>query len=251
MITKVCSKCKIEKDIILFPKRKESKDGHRGVCKECDKKHKTLYLMNYNILNKEKIRLRQQQWVKNNPDKIKKKRKKYRDNNIEKEKLRDKNYYLNNTEKRKNNNKNWYLKNRESVLEKKRIYQEKNKDKIKQQRNITHNKKYTNDILYKLKINVRNRLKLFLKSKNFNKTTNKTYNLVGCTPQELKQHIEKQFKEGMSWDNHQLHGWHIDHIIPLSLAKNEDDIYKLCHYTNLQPIWCDENYSKGTKINII
>ena len=52
----------------------------------------------------------------------------------------------------------------------------------------------------------------------------------------------------MSWDNHKLNGWHIDHITPLSLAKTEDDVHKLCHYTNLQPLWCNENYKKGTKV---
>ena len=51
----------------------------------------------------------------------------------------------------------------------------------------------------------------------------------------------------MSWDNHKLNGWHIDHITPLSSAKTEDDVHKLCHYTNLQPLWCNENYKKEQK----
>lgn len=52
----------------------------------------------------------------------------------------------------------------------------------------------------------------------------------------------------MSWENHGE--WHIDHIIPLSSAKNEEEIYKLNHYTNLQPLWKEENLSKGDKILI-
>jgi hypothetical protein len=52
----------------------------------------------------------------------------------------------------------------------------------------------------------------------------------------------------MSWENHHLDGWHIDHIIPLSSAKNEEDINELCHFTNLQPLWSVENYKKGKKI---
>ena len=64
----------------------------------------------------------------------------------------------------------------------------------------------------------------------------------------LKKHIESQFKDGMSWENHKHDGWHIDHIIPLSSAKNEENVYKLCHYTNLQPLWATENYKKGKKI---
>ena len=50
----------------------------------------------------------------------------------------------------------------------------------------------------------------------------------------------------MSWDNHGE--WHIDHIIPLSSAKDEYEFFKLCHYTNLQPLWANENYKKGKKI---
>ncbi len=89
------------------------------------------------------------------------------------------------------------------------------------------------------------RLRVFLKLKNITKN-NKTFEIIGCTPQELKQHIENKFTEGMKWE---LIGRyiHIDHIIPLCSANTEEEIYKLCHYTNLQPLWCDENYKKGSK----
>jgi hypothetical protein len=52
----------------------------------------------------------------------------------------------------------------------------------------------------------------------------------------------------MNWDNYGVYGWHIDHIIPLTTAKDEFEIYKLCHYTNLQPLWSEENLSKGGKL---
>ena len=88
------------------------------------------------------------------------------------------------------------------------------------------------------------RIRIFMKSKNITKK-NKTFEIVGCTPEELKKHLENQFTDGMSWENHGLIGWHIDHIIPLSSAKNEDDIIKLCHYMNLQPLWSLDNIKKG------
>ena len=50
------------------------------------------------------------------------------------------------------------------------------------------------------------------------------------------------------WDNYGFNGWHIDHIIPLSSAKNIEEINKLCHYSNLQPLWAQENLSKGCKM---
>jgi hypothetical protein len=52
----------------------------------------------------------------------------------------------------------------------------------------------------------------------------------------------------MSWDNYGFYGWHIDHVIPLSSAKTEEEVYKLCHYTNLQPLWAEDNLKKGSKI---
>lgn len=70
--------------------------------------------------------------------------------------------------------------------------------------------------------------------------------MVGCSFKELMVHIEKQFTEGMTWGNHGK--WHVDHIIPLSSAHTEKEIYKLCHYTNLQPLWAFDNLSKNDKM---
>jgi len=85
----------------------------------------------------------------------------------------------------------------------------------------------------------------FLKKEKIKKS-NKTFELIGCTPQSLKEHLEKQFVEGMTWNNR--NEWHIDHIIPLSSAKSKEEIYKLCHYTNLQPLWAEDNLKKSNKI---
>jgi hypothetical protein len=94
---------------------------------------------------------------------------------------------------------------------------------------------------------MRSRINIYLKSRKIYKT-NKTFEIVGCTPEFLKEHLEKQFKEGMSWENYGLYGWHIDHIIPLSSSKTEEKIHQLSHYTNLQPLWAEDNLKKGNKI---
>lgn len=73
----------------------------------------------------------------------------------------------------------------------------------------------------------------------------KTYEIIGCTYVELKLHIEKQFKPGMTWDNHGQ--WHIDHIIPVSYGITVEEIIALNNYINLQPLWAQENLSKGNR----
>ena len=95
---------------------------------------------------------------------------------------------------------------------------------------------------------MRDRLNQYFKYNTFNKN-NTTFDIIGCSPQFLKEYLEKQFVIGMSWENHSLYGWHIDHIIPLSSAKTEDELYTLCHYTNLQPLWAKDNLEKSNKIN--
>lgn len=101
--------------------------------------------------------------------------------------------------------------------------------------------------MFKLKLLIRNRIKNILRAKKIT-TKHKSLDLIGCTPKFLKSHIEKQFREGMTWDNHKKNGWHIDHIIPLDMAENEEDIIKLCHYTNLQPLWASDNHKKSSKL---
>ena len=93
---------------------------------------------------------------------------------------------------------------------------------------------------------VRSRVNKIIKINDISKK-NKTFDIVGCTPEFLKEHLENQFVNGMSWENYGYHGWHIDHKIPLSSAKTEEEIYKLYHYTNLQPLWAEDNLKKSNK----
>ena len=121
-------------------------------------------------------------------------------------------------------------------------YQKKNKDKI----NTRSVERKKSDPLYKLSLLIRSRMYNFLKYKNVTKK-NKTSEIVGCSLETLKFHIENQFTDSMSWELMGKH-IHIDHIIPLSSAKTEQEILKLCHYTNLQPLWAKDNLKKYNKI---
>ena len=103
------------------------------------------------------------------------------------------------------------------------------------------------DPVYKITNNVRGRMYKYLKKLNITKR-NRTFEIVGMSPSDLKEYLEKQFTDGMNWENHGQFGWHIDHRMPLDSAKTEDELYKLCHYTNLQPLWWLDNIHKSTKI---
>lgn len=75
---------------------------------------------------------------------------------------------------------------------------------------------------------------------------NLTIEMVGCTWDFLKAHIEKQFTKGMGW--HNMKDWHIDHLVPLSSAMDEAELIRLAHFSNLRPMWAAENMAKGDKI---
>lgn len=157
--------------------------------------------------------------------------------------------YLENREKEIERSKTYQKNNREKVLKQKLIHAKKyfikNRDKIKEYQKTYMSNRRKHDKFFKLSNSVRSRIYGFLKKNKISKK-NTTFELVGCTPQELKIYLEQKFTEGMSWDNQGK--WHIDHIIPLSSATNEDGLYKLCYFTNLQPMWAADNIKKGAKI---
>lgn len=72
--------------------------------------------------------------------------------------------------------------------------------------------------------------------------------ILGCTVEEFREIIEKQFQPGMTWENHNRFGWHVDHKIPVSMGKSKEEILKLNHYSNLQPMWSTENHRKSNKL---
>lgn len=99
----------------------------------------------------------------------------------------------------------------------------------------------------KLRESCRKRIRNALKAKNLYKTE-KSFDLLGCTSEQFRKHIESRFTEGMNWDNYGE--WHIDHIKPCAsfdLSKTEER--QTCfHYTNTQPLWAEDNLKKADKI---
>jgi len=139
----------------------------------------------------------------------------------------------------------WREKNKESIRKRIKDWEKKNHRKIRDRKNKNAKHKRKVDPVYHMINKVRCRLRKYIITLNITKK-NRTFDIVGCTPQELKEHLESQFTGGMTWENRSE--WHIDHIIPLSTAKTEEELYKLCHYTNPQPLWAEENLKKSNKI---
>lgn len=226
METKICGRCKIEQSVEFFGKDKHSKSGYRSACNDCRK-------------------IESKKYRENNKERRTKTLKDYYDKNKEIIAVKGKIRYYDDVEKTRGVKLKSYHKNKdkESNIQRKKNYRKENRPKLNE---WEKNKRQT-DPIYKLSATVRSRLKDFLKKKNITKQS-PTFDMVGCTPQFLKEHLENQFREGMTWENHGKYGWHIDHIIPLSSATTEEELYKLCHYLNLQPLWAEENLSKGAKI---
>jgi hypothetical protein len=153
--------------------------------------------------------------------------------------------YHKNKEKRKQYIKQYKENNFEFVQNSREATKKWLKDRPNYMNNWYKNKKATN-VNYKIIHNLRERIRISIKS---NLKGAKTKELLGCSVDDLKQYLEKQFKEGMTWENYGLKGWHIDHIKPCSLFDLSDiEQQKQCfHYTNLQPLWWYDNLKKRAK----
>jgi len=216
---KVCTKCKIEKELSEFSKDKSRKDKLFPQCKKCalhyhntHKKQQNKKSLDYHHKHKELLNNNTKQWRENNSQKVSEYNKIYRTQHIKERRI---------------NNKKWQQENREHIHQ-------------------YRSNRLKNNIEYKITYNLRNRIGSAIKN---NSKSASTKILLGCTVKFLKKYLESQFKEGMNWNNHGVHGWHIDHIRPCAsfdLSKNNEQ-KKCFNYKNLQPLWAEDNRQKSDK----
>jgi hypothetical protein len=158
-----------------------------------------------------------------------------------KEKNRSKERYKKNPESNLESCKRWYQKNKKHKLNKCKEYRQENRElyrnNIKKRRN--------ENPLYRCSSGIRSLIIGCMRNGGFKKTT-KTSDILGCSFEEFKAHIESQFLPRMSWDNRSE--WHIDHIMPVSMANTYDEVVRLNHYKNLRPMWASDNIRKSDKI---
>ena len=188
--------------------------------------------------NKDKLKKYQKEYKKENPEIIKKRRKEYYENNKDVSLIKMKEYYEKNKDQINEYKKKWYEENKENIYLYQLKYRNENKDFIKQR----YSNRINNDPVFALKISIRKNISKAFKRNGFGKN-NKTEMIIGCSFDELKKYIESKFESWMNWENRGKYkrgvfnyGWDIDHIIPTSTAKTMEELIKLNHYTNLQPL---------------
>lgn len=221
--TKLCKHCNIEKPLTDFRIRKDN-SKYRNECKKCEtQKHNEYYHK-----NKEHI-------------------KEYRAK-----------YYLKHNEEIKQKNIDFYNSNKDSIRERRKELRLENIDHIrelarksnKNNRTIISAKekeRLKNDSLFRIKKMIRQNIRISFKKKKYFKNET-TENILGCDFEYFYKHLLQTYKNnyGCEWDN--IEKIHIDHVIPLAAAHTEEDVKKLCHYTNLQLLKEKDNLYKGANV---
>lgn len=196
------------------------------------------YMKLYRQKNKQKISEQKKEWKKNNPEKVKQHSITSYANNIEKRKEYD--AKRSKTTERINQIQEWRKANKNDISKKRKERYQKNKDRENKNNTIYYKKRRETDPLFRFRTNLRTSIKTIFRKKGF--TSKQTTKILGCTFDYFKEQIESLWLDWMNWDNYGLYngtenyGWDIDHIIPISSAKTIEELIKLNHYTNLQPL---------------
>lgn len=271
METKICSLCKKEKNIEEFYYNKVrkkyisrckecikeiSKDRYNN-CKEKQKEYKKIY---YQKNKKIYLKKSKENYYKNKQQKNEKAKEYYYKNKKEKNDY-SKKYYKENYNIIKEQQHNRYLKNKDYIIKKQHEYYENHKEErkqyYKQYREKEENKVKINnyiknrkqkDKLYEYSNKIRHLIKISISKMGYTKKS-KTYQILGCDFNTVYKHLLKTYKDNYGIDYDFNEKVHIDHIIPISTAKTEEEVIKLCYYTNLQLLKADDNLKKSNKLN--
>ncbi len=210
---KTCTKCKVNKDFSEFPVNNRYKSGLDARCKLCRNEYNNTHRAD-NIISYRKTR---------------------------------KNHYDNNIIKMREDKKKYYAANKSKKSKYDITYRKANSLRIKEYKKAWELLQKDNPI-FKIKRNLRRRLHHAL---NGNRKADKTFELIGCSPEFFKDYITKLFVEGMSWNNYG--GWHIDHIKPcFTFDLSDPEQQKACfHYSNQRPLWKTDNLKRPRNIELL
>lgn len=218
---KECTKCGEIKPPEDFVKRKDTKSGLTSHCKMC-------------------LSERARRYAKENRDRVLEKQRRHRAENSEEIRSYHKEWSNKNKDKIRSYYKKYYSENREKILASHKRHRQENPGlhcEYKKRRCMT-------DPSFKMIERLRTRVLQAIKMQYGDKAKSTT-ELLGCSVDDARAHLEARFKDGMSWGNHG--DWHIDHIRPCaSFDLTDPEQQKECfHYTNLQPLWAKENMKKN------
>lgn len=212
MENKTCQVCRTEKNPSEFWKNKAEKDGLQRKCKDCCRA--------YNAPRKEKHKLYMVAYNRDNFDRIAAQKKEYASKDPEKWSA----YYA--------------------------TYDSDNKERKRPLRREWQRKRRSTDLNFLIKGRLGARLSAAIRKEW---KAGSAVRDLGCSIPEFRQHIESKFQTGMTWGNWgKGHGfWNIDHIMPISAfdLTNRQHVVVACHHLNLQPLWFEDNMSKGCKVD--
>lgn len=251
---KKCNRCKVNLQLSHFSQKRNGE--YCKQCKQCNERRKE-YRNNlppekkkeyYDNRDKDKSRATNRKYYESNKDEINAKRRetgkerydKIKDKERERQAKRQQDPEYRQKQKERAHER--YLEKTEEIKEKVNAYRLNHPEEVKKRQREWKAKKYAEDPNFKLLCCVRSRICEILREKKSKKA--KEY--LGCDGNELREHIEKQFKEGMNWDNYGE--WHVDHIIPIKYNNpSMEEIIERLHFTNTQPLWSSDNVKKSNK----
>lgn len=209
--------------------------------------------------HKEEIAEKQRIYRKEQERRIKEYKRQYFQDNKERLLEKNKKNYEEHKEERALKQKEYYQENRDVILIKRKEYRDnnpqimekwrkENKLAINKNRREYYAKRIVNDPLYKFELQIRNMILMSFKRRKYSKKMH-TYDIIGLEFEEFYNYLMETFKKnyGYEWDGKE--DVHIDHIIPLSTATTEEEIIKLCHYTNLQLLKPKDNIDKKAHLD--
>ena len=276
MDSRVCKKCGLEKPLTEFRKtvnKSNNRVYYRSSCHACELTYSRDYEKTKRIITDER-REYHKKWRDENKDKIKE----YRDNNKERIQQKSKEYYEKNKDELKayskefysehkdyyktknkeykyNNkehiseyNKKYLQENHESIMARRKIYIKENIDMINSKRRVYDKKRRENDQIYRFKVQIRHLINHSMERKGYKKSS-RTHEILGCDYNFFIDYLFKTYKDNYGVEYDGSENVHIDHIIPLATAKTEDEVIKLCHYTNLQLLRAEDNLEKSNKVD--
>lgn len=239
----VCTGCKRELKTSDFGRDSAKKSGIKSRCKDCVAGYRLStkdYQAEYRAKNKEAIKACTARWREENIDRVRASAEKRcaSDEYREYQKM----YYQENKARLASAHRDYVEKNAEKIKAKKLEWQRINREKL----NARKRERFASDPIFAMREKARNRIRFAIRRGGYS-VKSSSQEILGCSWEHFKSHIEKQFKDGMSWGN--MEKWHLDHVVPLASADDMDSLLPLLRYENLAPLWAEENLKKGARIS--